>query len=137
MTGPEPIAKWAQEEPTGAYARRCGFLYEWLTNTILDGVGDAGGNYVDLLNGSQYLIATVQDKVRRWRINNNLPGTRAFCPMVDLRRLGSADPAQLRAEIDKVVDQFGFETIERAVNWLTIKESKSRSRICVRPVVGP
>ena len=125
VTGPEPIAKWAQEEPTGAYARRCGFLYEWLTNTVLDGVGDAGGNYVDLLNASQYLTATVQDKVRRWRINNNLPGTRAFCPMVDLRRLGSADPAQLRAEIDKVVDQFGFETIERAVNWLTIKESKA------------
>ena len=125
VTGPEPIAKWAQEEPTGAYARRCGFLYEWLTNTVLDGVGDAGGNYVDLLNASHYLTATVQDKVRRWRINNNLPGTREFCPMVDLRRLGSADPAQLRAEIDKVVDQFGFETIERAVNWLTIKESKA------------
>lgn len=125
VTGPGPIAKWALEEPTGGYARRCGFLYEWLTDTILDGVGDAGGNYVDLLDPSQYLTATVPDKVRRWRINNNLPGTRAFCPMVDLGELGPADPAPLRAEIDTMVDQFGLETIERAVNWLTIKESKA------------
>lgn len=125
VTGPEPIAKWAQEEPTGAYARRCGFLYEWLTGSVLDGVGDAGGNYVDLLNASHYLTATVPDKVRRWRINNNLPGTRAFCPMVDVRKQDSADPAQLRAEIDNMVDRFGFETIERAVNWLTLKESKA------------
>ncbi|WP_259167028.1 Fic family protein [Comamonas sp. BIGb0152] len=125
VTGPKPLARWALEEPTGAYARRCGFLYEWLSESILDGVGDAGGNYVDLLNASQYLSATVPDKVRRWRINNNLPGTRAFCPMVDFGKQGPADPAPLRAEIDNMVDQFGIETIERAVNWLTIKESKA------------
>ncbi|MFT7772148.1 Fic family protein [Roseateles sp.] len=125
VTGPEPIAAWAKEEYTGAYARRCGFLYEWLTGSILDGVGDAGGNYVDLLDSSQYFTATVPDKVRRWRINNNLPGTRAFCPMVDIRRQCVVDPALLRAEIDNMVDQFGLGTIERAVNWLTIKESKA------------
>jgi hypothetical protein len=124
-TGPELIARWALEEPTGAYARRCGFLYEWLTDSILDGVADAGGNYVDLLSSSRYLAATVPDKVRRWRINNNLPGTRAFCPMVDVGKQGPADPLPLRAEIDNMVDQFGLETIERAVNWLTIKESKA------------
>lgn len=67
----------------------------------------------------------VSDKVRRWRINSNLPGTRAFCPMVDFGQQGSADSAPLRAEIDNMVNQFGLETIERAVNWLTIKESKA------------
>lgn len=125
VTGPKPIAKWALAEPTGAYARRCGFLYEWLTGSILDGIGDAAGNYVDLLDSSQYLTATVSDKVRRWRINNNLPGNRAFCPMVEFGEMGPADDAPLRAEIDNMVDQFGLETIERAVNWLTIKESKA------------
>ena len=124
-TGPEPLTKWSLDEPTGAYARRCGFLYEWLTNSILDEVGDAGGNYVDLLDPSQYLTAKVPDKVRRWRINNNLPGTRAFCPMVDIRAQGPADPTPLRTEIDNMVAQFGTETIERAVNWLTLKESKA------------
>ena len=88
-------------------------------------MGDAGGNYVDLLDSSQYLTAMVSDKVRRWRINNNLPGNRAFCPMVDFGQQGPADSAPLRAEIDNMVNQFGLETIERAVNWLTIKESKA------------
>ncbi len=125
VIGPGPIARWALDEPTGAYARRCGFLYEWLTGSTLGGVGDAGGNYADLLNPSRYLTATVPDKVRRWRINNNLPGTRAFCPMVSLGQKGSADPAPLRAEIDHLLDRFGVEMIERAVNWLTIKESKA------------
>ena len=125
VTGSEPVAQWALQEPTGAYARRCCFLYEWLTDSILDGVGDAGGNYVDLLDSSQYLTATVPDKVRRWRINNNLPGTRAFCPMVDFGAQCPVDPAPLRTEIDNMVEQFGLQTIERAVNWLTIKESKA------------
>lgn len=125
VTGPEPLARWALEEPTGAYARRCGFLYEWLTASILDGVGDAGGNYVDLLNASKYLTATMSDKVRRWRINNNLPGTRTFCPMVAFGEQGPAEPAPLRAEIDNMLNQFGLDTIERAVSWLTIKESKA------------
>lgn len=125
VTGPNPLASWALDEPTGAYARRCGFLYEWLSDTLLDAVGDCSGNYVHLLNPSQYLSATVPDKVRRWRINNNLPGTRAFCPMVDFGEQRRADPSPLRAEIDNMVDQFGLETIERAVNWLTIKESKA------------
>lgn len=125
VTGPDPVAQWVQEEPTGAYARRCGFLYEWLTDSTLAGVGDAGGNYVDLLSPAQYLTASESDKVRRWRINNNLPGHRAFCPMVDLRRHGGVDPAALRAEIDSMVAQFGIDRIERAVNWLTIKESKA------------
>lgn len=123
--GPTPFAAWAREEPTGAYARRCAFLYEWLTDSLLEGVGDAGGNYVDLLDPSQYLTASKPDKVRRWRINNNLPGTRTFCPMVNISRLSGHDSAPLRAEIDNLVDQFGPETIERAVNWLTIKESKA------------
>lgn len=125
VTGPELIAEWVLEEPTGAYARRSGFLYEWLTDTVLDGVSDAGGNYVDLLDPAKYLTAMVPDKVRRWRINNNLPGTRAFCPMVDFGEDGPADPAPLRTEIDNMVERYGLETIERAVNWLTIKESKA------------
>ncbi len=125
VTGHTPFVMWALAEPTGSYARRCGFLYEWLTDSILTAIGDAGGNYVDLLNPDQYLTATVPDKVRRWRINNNLPGTPAFCPMVDVTQTGLADPASLRAEIDVMVDQFGLETIERAVNWLTIKESRA------------
>jgi hypothetical protein len=42
------LATWIRNEPTGSFARRAGFLYEWLTGKRLD-VPDAGGNYVPAL----------------------------------------------------------------------------------------
>src|SRR5215207_3113833 len=32
---PEVLASWVRAEPTGRYARRAGFLYEWLTRNQL------------------------------------------------------------------------------------------------------
>ena len=126
VTGPEPIVKWALEEPTGAYARRCGFLYEWLTGTILDQLGDAGGNYVDLLDSSQYLTAMVSDKVRRWRINNNLPGTPAFCPMVYLGPDAQRDWLfDIAASVQALDAAYGPELLLRSAAWLTFKESRA------------
>lgn len=124
-TGPAPIIEWIQREPLGAYARRCAFLYEWLFGVEIEGLDATGGNYVDLLDSRRYLVATNPDNVRRWRVRNNLPGTRAFCPMVALDQLGPIDHGALRDEIDGLVTEYGFDTIERAVNWLTIKESKA------------
>lgn len=117
-TGPGPVVEWVKNEPTSAYARQYGFLYEWLTGTTLAGIGDASGNYVDLLDESKYLVATTPDKVRRWRINNNLPGTREFCPLV-AKTEKTMDPGRLTQEINNLVEKFGAETVERAVNWLT------------------
>lgn len=128
-TGPAPIIDWIQREPLGAYARRCAFLYEWLTGVEIEGLGGVtSGNYVDLLDSRsshRYLEATNPENVRRWRVRNNLPGTRAFCPMVAVSQMGPIDHGALRGEIDGLVTEYGFETIERAVNWLTIKESKA------------
>lgn len=123
-TGPGPVVEWVKNEPTSAYARQYGFLYEWLTGTTLAGIGDASGNYVDLLDESKYLVATTPDKVRRWRINNNLPGTREFCPLV-AKTEKTMDPGRLTQEINNLVEKFGAETVERAVNWLTVKESRA------------
>lgn len=125
VTGAAPILEWIRDEPLGKYARRCGFLYEWLTGMELQGVGDAGGNYVDLLNSERYLVATKPEKVRRWRINNNLPGTRDFCPMVLAADVSSVEPEALRGEIDRLIREYGCRAIERAADWLTIKESRA------------
>lgn len=125
VTGPAPIFEWLQTEPQGQYARRCGFLYEWLTDSVIEGVADASCNYVDLLDAGRYLTATKADKVRRWRINNNLPGTRDFCPMVDAADVDSIEPGVLRSEIDNLYDTYGPKTVERAVSYLTITESKA------------
>lgn len=125
VTGAAPILEWIRDEPLGKYARRCGFLYEWLTGTELRGVGDAGGNYVDLLDSGLYLVATKPEKVRRWRIKNNLPGTRDFCPMIVAAGVGSVEPSVLRGDIDRLIREYGYRAIEQASNLLTVKESRA------------
>ena len=43
------IQDWIDAEPTGQYARRTAFLYEWLTDKDLRVPDNIGGNYVDVL----------------------------------------------------------------------------------------
>ena len=84
-----------------------------------------GGNYVDLLNPTKYLTAPAT-KNARWRINDNLLGTNAFCPMVrlteDLRQAMDQDySGRLEAFKNKVPP----ELFRRAIDYLYFKESKS------------
>ncbi len=124
--GPEPLERWCRAEPFGQYARRAGFFYEWLTGHRLDVPDLAAGTYVDAVSADAYLTRTEAVRERRWRINNNLPGTPAFCPLV--RRtpaLGQAlqfDPFGAIAELDR---QFGEDVLMRAAAWLTLKESRA------------
>ncbi|MDP3654101.1 MAG: Fic family protein [Rhodoferax sp.] len=123
-TGADFVREWVRQEPTSAYARRAGFLFEWLTGQEMDGIQDASGNYVDAIDAKRYFVATQADKNRRWRINDNLPGTPAFCPMIE-RSKNLRDTASLSAEIQALMDDFGEDTLLRAVHWLTVKESRA------------
>ncbi len=52
--GPDVIQTWVDTEPTGQYARRAAFLYEWLTGKMLSvPEGLAGGNPPFLPSGGQ------------------------------------------------------------------------------------
>ena len=66
--GPAEITAWVQNEPTGRYARRTAFLYEWLTGQTLP-VPDTAANvaYVDAIDSSSYLSAPKPERVRRHR----------------------------------------------------------------------
>jgi hypothetical protein len=75
------LEQWVQSEPTGQYARRIGFLYEWLSESSLS-VDGIGGNYHDALDPKQYVTSSAPANNPRWRIRDNLPGTRDFCPLV-------------------------------------------------------
>jgi hypothetical protein len=126
VTGPEPVEAWCRREPFGQYARRAGFLYEWLTGARLDVPDLNNGAYVDLLSREAYLTRTEPQRERRWRINNNLPGTRTFCPLVRrteaLREALQFDAAAGLAELDK---SFGADVLLRTASWLTFKESRA------------
>ncbi|NDZ18740.1 cell filamentation protein Fic [Variovorax sp. WS11] len=124
--GPGPLEQWCRAEPFGQYARRAAFFYEWLTEQRLDVPDLTGGTYVDAVAGDAYLTRTEAVRERRWRINNNLPGTPAFCPLIRrTQALGQAlqfDPFGAITELDR---QFGEDVLMRAAAWLTFKESRA------------
>lgn len=77
------LAPWLNSKRTGQYARRVGFLYEWLTGRQIAGVeAVTGGNYVDAIDPEAYFTATTPTRNGRWRVRDNLPGNRDFCPLV-------------------------------------------------------
>lgn len=124
--GPEPIEAWCLQEPFGQYARRAGFFYEWLTGQRLDVPDLTQGNYVDAISSQAYLTRVQAVRDRRWRINNNLPGSSAFCPIVRrtaaVREALAFDPAAALAELDR---EFGEDILIRTASWLTLKESRA------------
>lgn len=127
-TGPKLVQSWVNAEPTGQYARRAAFLYEWLSGDRLSVPKRLGGNYVDAIDASKLVAASADHvvKVQRWRVNDNLPGTRTFCPMVvkneALAQAAELDVPRLFAELRQ---EFGDDLLMRAAVWMTLRESKA------------
>jgi hypothetical protein len=125
-TGPDPIVAWCRQSPFGQYARRTGFLYEWLTNEQLDVPDVTNGGYVDAIATQQYLTRVEPIRVRRWRINNNLPGTSEFCPII--RRTPAIQTAlafNVENALRELNQTFGADILLRTATWLTFKESRA------------
>jgi hypothetical protein len=81
LIGEKDIREAVQNEPTGQYSRRIWFLYEWLLGTKPDIPDLKTGTYVELVNPAlQYPGPEINST--RHRVQNNLPGTPEFCPMI-------------------------------------------------------
>lgn len=120
------LEAWVASEPTGQYARRAGFFYEYLTGRQLAFPGVVAGNYVTALDEGAYLTASQPVNNPRWRVRDNLPGTRDYCPLVlrtaQVRQAEQYDCAQHLADLEA---EFGADVLQRSVVWLTIKESRA------------
>jgi len=122
---PEVIEEWVRSEPTGQYARRIWFLYEWLLGQRLN-LEDAGrATYAPVLDPKQQ-YATAGETVTRHRVRNNLPGTPDFCPLV--RRTESLDDLlsnELAGEARAVVQRTAPDLMARAAAFLLLEDSKA------------
>ncbi len=126
----EELLEYVRSKPTGKYARRSWFLYEFLTGKLLQLDDLKQGNYIDLLEPNDYYTATPATQVRRQRINNNLTGDSRFCPVVrrtdTLRRFEAAD---LPKRCHQVVAAYSPELLKRALSYLYTRETKSSFEI--------
>jgi len=126
----DEIEAWVGTARTSVYARRAGFLYEWLTGRQLNVPDLTIGNYIDALDSNRYLVATRPLNVQRWRVRDNLPGTREFCPVVvrteSVSHIEAYDCAQALQQLER---QYGTDLLMRSAVWLSIKESRASFQI--------
>jgi len=122
------IASWVASEPTGQYSRRAAFLYEFFTGEELAVPAGLGGGYHDAID-AQTLVAATPGRAalnKRWRVRDNMPGTRAFCPMIVRARAGAA---ALELDVPSLIQgleaEFGAELLMRAAVWMTLRESRA------------
>jgi hypothetical protein len=122
---PEEISDIVRKTPTGAYARRIWFLYEWLTGRTLKLPVAAKGTYVPAIDPEQqYAIAG--ENSPRHRVRNNLPGTPEFCPLVfRTPTLDSFIASNLAERARTVIAKVPADLLARTASFLLLKDSKS------------
>ena len=124
-TGPAPVEGLVRVKPTGAYARRIWFLYEWLMGTQLDLPNADRGAYALIVDPDRQYAAPAETSSRH-RVKNNLPGTPAFCPLVfrteALERFIAMD---LHARAQDAVAAVPRDLLARTAAFLLLKDSKS------------
>ncbi|WP_338396226.1 Fic family protein [Fulvitalea axinellae] len=124
--GPDRIRDLVSEEPSGQYSRRIWFLYEWLTGDLLD-LPDLGrGNTVFLVDGKLQYALGRGERSARHRIENNLPGTREFCPLVfRTPALEGFVSECLRDRQEDFLYSVHKDVLQRASAFLLLKDSKA------------
>ncbi len=122
---PADIEAILRATPTGSYARRIWFLYEWLTGKTLDLPPADKGTYVLALD-PELQWGIDGEKSARHRVRNNLPGTPDFCPLVfRTPTLDQFIAMNLAERARAVVDSVPRDLLARTAAFLLLKDSKS------------
>jgi len=123
--GPRQIEAVVQSKPTGAYARRIWFLYEWLLGKQLDLPDAQQGSYTEVVDTEQQWAIQGETSPRH-RLWNNLPGTPAFCPLVfRTEALEEFVAMDLPAKAQAAVAAVPRDILARTAAFLLLKDSKS------------
>lgn len=123
---PNEVAGLVRATPTGVFARRTWFLYEWLTGRELD-VPDPGKvRLAPVVDPEQQVALKKSAPSSRHKVIDNLPGTRSFCPMVRWTpALKAAIAKELDARAREIIGRTHRDLIARAAAFLLLSDSKS------------
>lgn len=123
--GQGPVLRMMKKEPTSQYSRRLWFLYEWLMDEVLDIPDLKTGTYVEIVNPKLQFASSSINSTRH-RIKNNLPGTQAFCPMINKTdKIESYIAKDLSGSIEKGLEGRNKDLIRRTATFLLLKDSKA------------
>ncbi len=121
----QELAAYVRSAPTGPLVRRIWFLYEYLTEKVLD-VPDSGKvSNVDLLDGDQYFVTSGMVSTRH-RVRNNLLGTRRFCPVIRrTKTLNTFIEKQLSLRAQSILNKVSPLLIARAASFLLLADTQA------------
>lgn len=122
---PHDIEEIVRSKPTGIYARRIWFLYEWLLGRELDLPALEHGTYTEVVDPAlQWGGKGIN--IPRHRVRNNLPGTPAFCPLAfRTPALEAFVNMDLAARAKQVVADVPADLLARTAAFLLLKDSKA------------
>ncbi|TYB86790.1 Fic family protein [Oceaniovalibus sp. ACAM 378] len=111
---------------TSVFARRVWFFWEWLTGEKLD-VPDLGKvKYEPALDPNAYFVIDPGDRSARHKVINNLPGTPAFCPLVQRSlKLHKLIERGLPTQAREVTEKAPQHIVSRAAAFLLLNDSKA------------
>lgn len=125
------VAAIVRTTPTGKFARRLWYSYEWLTGEELD-VAEPRGRlrFVLLIEPEEQVALRQGTPSTRHKVIDNLPGTRSFCPMVRWTPALRAAVAQgLDRRARQIIGRTHRDLIARAAAFLLLSDSKSSFEI--------
>jgi hypothetical protein len=122
---PADIEAIVHAKPTGSYARRIWFLYEWLVGRRLDLPDADKGTYEPVVDKEQQWAVPGENSSRH-RVRNNLPGTPEFCPLVfRTKTLEEFAAMDLVHRARDVVANVPKDLLARTAAFLLLKDSRS------------
>jgi hypothetical protein len=124
------IATLVKGGPTGTYVRRLWYLQEWLTGRELDVPEPGKVRAVPALDPEQQFGISNGAISTRHKVVENLPGTRAFCPLVRRTEVLERFLAKgLDRQAREIVGRTQADVMLRAAAFLLLNDSRASFRI--------
>lgn len=123
------IISYIKKQPTGIYARKIWYLYEFLMDDLLPLEDCQRIKYVDLFDPKIY-FTSLGEKSSRHAINNNSLGNNKFCPIVRRTEILEKFIAlNLDNKVRVLLKKYDPSLIARACHYLYTKETMSSYQI--------
>ena len=124
----QEISDYIKANPNRKYPRIIGYLYEFTGNKPIE-VGVSTTNYENILDSSRYVTGDVI-KISKWKVNDNFPGTKNFCPIIRrTTELTDLLDWNIKEAIENLKQAYSPEIFKRAGYYLYKKETKSSVEI--------
>jgi Fic family protein len=127
---PKDLEAVVRSAPTGNYARRLWFFYEWLTGRTLDVPAPGKVRAVPAIDPTLQGAIEKGTVSSRHKVIDNLPGTSAFCPLFHwTESLKKRSEERWSARAKSVLGQTHPDVISRAAAFLLLSDSRSSFNI--------